>query len=195
MLTENPCLLCLWLYTVLYYFRIPYVFSGAEYKLSQKYNPNRPSNIRCGANDNLEIIRQQIKQNLQKAFKKSAKRMAIKKWVLLIALLIGITTIIEAKFGDKLSIKEKDLMQKAIVFDKKTPDLFYCPTQKPSAMNKLIVRSRPLHKLCEYEGRQLPEDYKSDCYEDIDESNYACKEKYRIMKRVSQDDNILPNTK
>ncbi|XP_037822404.1 uncharacterized protein LOC119611026 isoform X1 [Lucilia sericata] len=110
-------------------------------------------------------------------------KMAIKKWILSIAILIGITTIIEAKFGDKLSIKEKDLMQKAIVFDKKTPDLFYCPTQKPSAMNKLIVRSRPLHKLCEYEGRQLPDDYKSDCYEDIDESNYACKEKYRIMMR------------
>lgn len=42
-------------------------------------------------------------------------------------------------------------------------------------------RAKPLHKLCEFEGNTLPEDYKSDCYQDVDESNYACKEKYRIM--------------
>lgn len=41
--------------------------------------------------------------------------------------------------------------------------------------------SRPLHKLCEYEGKPLPKDYKSDCYQDVDESAYACKEKVRIM--------------
>lgn len=45
----------------------------------------------------------------------------------------------------------------------------------------ICFRARPLKKLCEFEGEQLPEDYKSDCYQDIDESNYACKEKYRIM--------------
>ncbi|KAL9928995.1 uncharacterized protein ACN427_009018 isoform 2-T2 [Glossina fuscipes fuscipes] len=103
--------------------------------------------------------------------------------VLLFCLLFAFLTTANGKFGDKVNIKEKDLMRKSIVFDKKTPDVFYCPMQKPSAMNKLIVRSRPLHKLCEYEGRPLPEDYKSDCYGDIDESNYACKEKYRIMMR------------
>lgn len=48
----------------------------------------------------------------------------------------------------------------------------------------VIFRARPLKKLCEYEGNPLPEDYKSDCYQDVDESEYACKEKYRIM--VSQ---------
>lgn len=114
-------------------------------------------------------------------------------------------TLITAKYGDKLTqTKGKEFLRKTIVFDKMTPDVFYCPMEKPSAMNKLIVRyyfkrsrqgvllililpypflysSRPLHKLCEYEGRPLPEDYKPDCYDNIDESNYACKEKYRIM--------------
>lgn len=47
----------------------------------------------------------------------------------------------------------------------------------------MLNRSRPLHKLCEFEGKPFPEDYKSDCYKDIDESDYACKEKYRIMVR------------
>lgn len=43
------------------------------------------------------------------------------------------------KFEKKLSVNEKDLMRKAIVFDKNTPNLFYCSTHKPSA-NKMIVR-------------------------------------------------------
>lgn len=43
-----------------------------------------------------------------------------------------------ATFGDKAILKEKDMMRK-IVFDKKTPDVFYCPMQKPSSMNKIIV--------------------------------------------------------
>ncbi|XP_044763540.1 uncharacterized protein LOC123320312 [Coccinella septempunctata] len=79
----------------------------------------------------------------------------------------------------------KDMMRKSIVYDKNTPDVFYCPIQKPSGMDKLIVKARPLKKLCEYEGQPLPEDYKSDCYQDVDESNYACKEKYRIMMRTA----------
>ncbi|KAL3271517.1 hypothetical protein HHI36_021996 [Cryptolaemus montrouzieri] len=79
----------------------------------------------------------------------------------------------------------KDMMRKSIVFDKNTPDVFYCPIQKPSGMEKLIVKARPLKKLCEFEGQPLPEDYKSDCYQDVDESNYACKEKYRIMMRTA----------
>jgi hypothetical protein len=54
--------------------------------------------------------------------------------------------------------------------------------------NKLtgVCRARPLKKLCEFEGEPLPDDYKSDCYQDIDESSYACKEKYRIMKRLKK---------
>lgn len=46
--------------------------------------------------------------------------------------------------------------------------------------NTLIFRARPLKKLCD-QGKPLPEDYKSDCYQDVDETDYACKEKYRIM--------------
>ncbi|XP_017846650.1 uncharacterized protein LOC108602869 isoform X1 [Drosophila busckii] len=87
-----------------------------------------------------------------------------------------------ASFSEKAVMKEKDMMRK-IVFDKKTPDVFYCPMQKPSSMSKIIVTARPLHKLCEYEGNPLPPEYKSDCYMDIDETDYACKEKYRIMMR------------
>ncbi|CAH0549778.1 unnamed protein product [Brassicogethes aeneus] len=77
----------------------------------------------------------------------------------------------------------KDMMRKSIVFDKNTPDVFYCPIHKPTGMDKLIVKARPLKKLCEFEGKKLPEYYKSDCYQDVDESDFACKEKYRIMMR------------
>lgn len=49
--------------------------------------------------------------------------------------------------------------------------------------DKLYVHSRPLKKLCEFDGKPLPEDYKSDCFQDVDETEYACKEKYRIMVR------------
>lgn len=59
-------------------------------------------------------------------------------FVMIVYLLIGT---INAKFGDKLSqTKGKEFLRKTIVFDKMTPDVFYCPTEKPSAMNKLIVR-------------------------------------------------------
>ncbi|KAF7266493.1 uncharacterized protein LOC143193719 isoform X4 [Rhynchophorus ferrugineus] len=85
-----------------------------------------------------------------------------------------------------MAVGIKDMMRKSIVFDKNTPDVFYCPIHKPSGMEKLIVKARPLKKLCEFEGGPIPQDYKSDCYQDIDESNYACKEKYRIMKRLKK---------
>jgi len=80
-----------------------------------------------------------------------------------------------------------DMMRKSIVFDKATPDVFYCPVDKPYSFEKMFVRSKPLSKLCEFNGKGLPEDYKSDCYADVDETEYACKEKKRIMKR-SQDE-------
>ncbi|XP_015594275.1 uncharacterized protein LOC107267288 isoform X2 [Cephus cinctus] len=76
-----------------------------------------------------------------------------------------------------------DMMRKSIVFDKNTPDVFYCPQHKPTGFEKMIVRAKPLSKLCQFEGGPIPEDYKSDCYNDVDETEYACKEKYRIMKR------------
>lgn len=39
-----------------------------------------------------------------------------------------------------IKYKEKDLMRKSIVYDKNTPDVFYCPTNKPTGMDKMIVR-------------------------------------------------------
>lgn len=76
-----------------------------------------------------------------------------------------------------------DMMRKSIVFDEKNPKYFYCPQEKPKGMNKMLVKARPIDKLCEFEGRP-PKEFKSDCYNDIDESDYACAEKERIM--VSQ---------
>jgi ATP-dependent DNA helicase 2 subunit 2 len=73
--------------------------------------------------------------------------------------------------------------RKSIVYDKKTPDVFYCPINHHDNIDEMLVRSRPLHKLCEYNGESLPEGYRSDCYGDVDESPFACKEKRRIMKR------------
>lgn len=81
---------------------------------------------------------------------------------------------------------KKDMMRKSIVFDKNTPDVFYCPIHKPTGFDKLIVKARPLKKLCEFEGQEVPEGYKSDCYQDVDETDYACKEKYRIMTRIKK---------
>lgn len=74
-----------------------------------------------------------------------------------------------------------DMMRKSIVFDKNTPDVFYCPQQKPTGFQKMIVNAKPLSRLCQFEGKPIPPDYKSDCYNDVDETEYACKEKYRIM--------------
>lgn len=72
-------------------------------------------------------------------------------------------------------------MRKSIVFDIKTPKVFYCPQEKPADLSKMIVQSRPLEKLCEFNGGNIPKNYASDCYNDIDESDYACAEKERIM--------------
>lgn len=35
---------------------------------------------------------------------------------------------------------KKDMMRKSIVFDKNTPDVFYCPIHKPTGFDKLIVK-------------------------------------------------------
>uniref|UniRef100_A0ABD2WT97 Uncharacterized protein n=1 Tax=Trichogramma kaykai TaxID=54128 RepID=A0ABD2WT97_9HYME len=77
-----------------------------------------------------------------------------------------------------------DMLRKSIVFDKNTPDVFYCPVHKPTGFDKMIVKAKPLSRLCQFEGGPIPKDYKSDCYNDVDETEYACKEKYRIMMRL-----------
>ncbi|MCL4140763.1 UNVERIFIED_CONTAM: hypothetical protein GTU68_010236 [Idotea baltica] len=77
------------------------------------------------------------------------------------------------------------MLRKSIVFDQKTPDLFYCPVEKPTSFDKMYVVARKLKKLCEFKGGRLPADYKSDCYNDVDESDWACREKKRIMVSVA----------
>ncbi|KAK6621866.1 hypothetical protein RUM44_001673 [Polyplax serrata] len=84
-----------------------------------------------------------------------------------------------------VTTESKDMLRKSIVFDKKTPDVFYCPQKKPKGVDKMIVKAKPLKKLCEFDGKPLPADYKSDCYNDVDETEYACKEKHRIMMRMN----------
>lgn len=52
-----------------------------------------------------------------------------------------------------------------------------------SHVSRLIFRAQSIEKLCEF-GGELPDEYESDCYKDVDESDYACKEKYRIMVSI-----------
>jgi len=80
---------------------------------------------------------------------------------------------------------EADMMRKSIVFDIKTPKVFYCPQEKPKDMDKMIVKSISLDKLCEYGGKGVPKKAPSDCYNDVDESEYACAEKQRIELRIN----------
>jgi len=87
-------------------------------------------------------------------------------------------------------VKDKDMMRKMIIYDKKNPNMFYCPVPnkhlKSYSIDKMIVKAHPLAKLCEYEGAGVPEGDKSDCYQNVDETEFACKEKYRIMKRIAK---------
>ncbi|RWS29715.1 uncharacterized protein B4U80_06569 [Leptotrombidium deliense] len=78
-----------------------------------------------------------------------------------------------------------DMLRKSIVFDIKTPKVFYCPQEKPKDMSKMIVKARPLDALCEYGGNGVPKNSLSDCYNDIDETEYACGEKQRILLRIN----------
>ena len=94
-----------------------------------------------------------------------------------VKLAIFVATVFAVVYGD--------MMRKSIVFDMKTPKVFFCPQDKPSDMSKMIVQAKPLDKLCEFEGKGIPKGYHSDCYNDIDESDYACAEKERIMLRIN----------
>lgn len=40
----------------------------------------------------------------------------------------------------QLQVRAKDMTRKSIVFDKNTPDVFYCPIQKPTGFEKLMVK-------------------------------------------------------
>ena len=55
----------------------------------------------------------------------------------------------------------------------------------PLTFQPYFNRAVPIEKLCELNGTEvIPDDYKSDCYNDVDESKFACKEKYRIMVTI-----------
>merc|ERR1712018_298410 len=77
-----------------------------------------------------------------------------------------------------------DINRQSIVFHEETPDVFYCPQEKPISLEGMIVKAKSLDALCEHEGRPLPEDYKSDCWNDVDETEYACQEKKRILLQL-----------
>ncbi|XP_017795916.1 PREDICTED: uncharacterized protein LOC108577288 [Habropoda laboriosa] len=115
-------------------------------------------------------VDQQVLQPVQNAFTSMGTAYACIVVAMLAALL--------------LTAEAGDMMRKSIVFDKNTPDVFYCPQQKPTGFEKMIVNAKPLSRLCQFEGKPIPPDYKSDCYNDVDETEYACKEKYRIMMRL-----------
>jgi len=77
-----------------------------------------------------------------------------------------------------------DLNRQSIVFYDETPDVFYCPQEKPVSLQGMIVKAKPLKNLCEHQGRGLPDDYKSDCWNDVDETEFACSEKKRILLKL-----------
>merc|ERR1711994_170722 len=80
--------------------------------------------------------------------------------------------------------KAGDINRQSIVFHEETPDVFYCPQEKPISLEGMIVKAKPLEALCQHEGRGLPDDYKSDCWNDVDETEYACSEKKRIQLQL-----------
>ena len=49
-----------------------------------------------------------------------------------------------------------DINRQSIVFHEETPDVFYCPQEKPVSLEGMIVKARPLKALCEHQGRPLP---------------------------------------
>jgi len=97
-------------------------------------------------------------------------------WHTMARLLLGLSLLSVVMGGD--------LNRQSIIFNENTPDVFYCPQDKPISIDRMLVKSKPMKKLCEHEGRQLPEGAKSDCWNDVDETEYACSEKKRIMLRL-----------
>ena len=68
-----------------------------------------------------------------------------------------------------------DINRQSIVYHEETPQVFYCPQEKPVSLEGMIVKARPLKALCEHQGRALPDNYKSDCWNDVDETEFACR--------------------
>lgn len=99
-----------------------------------------------------------------------------------IVLIVSINLLIVSQVSVSLArAKQEAPSRKSIVFDVKTPKVFYCPQEKPADPDKMIVKAQPLDKLCEFGGKQKPKNLPSDCYNDVDESDFACDEKKRFM--------------
>jgi len=81
-------------------------------------------------------------------------------------------------------LQASDINRQSIIFNEDTPDVFYCPQEKPISVDRMLVKAKPMKKLCEHQGRPVPEGAKSDCWNDVDETEYACSEKKRIMLRL-----------
>ena len=47
----------------------------------------------------------------------------------------------------------------------------------------MIIKAQPIEALCEHEGI-LPVNYQPDCWNDVDETEYACSEKKRILMQL-----------
>merc|ERR1711997_39782 len=113
----------------------------------------------------------------------SAAQLILHSWRA--SLLVQLFTTIMILFLAFLAVASaSDLNRQSIIFNENTPDVFYCPQEKPISIDRMLVKSKPMKKLCEYEGRGLPSQAKSDCWNDVDETEYACSEKKRIMMRL-----------
>lgn len=64
----------------------------------------------------------------------------MEKQTLVLVCFLALAGVALAEKTVSIKIKDKDLLRKSIVFDKKTPDVFYCPASKPTGFDKLIVR-------------------------------------------------------
>ena len=51
--------------------------------------------------------------------------------------------------------KAGDINRQSIVFHEETPDVFYCPQEKPISLEGMIVKAKPLDALCEHEGKNF----------------------------------------
>lgn len=101
--------------------------------------------------------------------------------IISLASLLLINILSSDAFAGKSS---KEVSRKSIVFDIKTPKVFYCIQEKQSDLSKTIVKAKPLEKLCEFEGKLKPKNLPSDCYNDVDETEFACEEKKRFMVSI-----------
>lgn len=124
-----------------------------------------------------------------------SQKFQIKTKLTKLLLIVSISlVIISLKFAEANSKNKKDVNRKSIVFDIKTPKVFYCPQEKQSDYTKMIVKAKPLDKLCEFEGKGKPKGSPSDCYNDVDETEFACDEKKRFLLRLDPPNDSEPTT-